>query len=275
MSLAQLLSQHIEQTMEKFIDLVNQKYGVDKSELCQLWKGNLNTVKATTQSHAQPPNPSSVQQNGNTKYSMDKLQQCTKKELHALCKDNKVKVSGTKTDLVQRLLGVYGLVDQSVEIKKPGKPARLLPNSKPKPKPKSKPQPTQTKVVQKIVQQIPERVIRRNNFGNYEHPETKIVLDPKSKEAIGRQHDDGSILPLSVEDIESCKQYKFAYSIPENLNREGDDDGIDLDDKYKLKGDKEEEDDEETELVVEEDEDDDEEEEIVEEIIEEEVEEED
>lgn len=69
-----------------------------------------------------------------------------------------------------------------------------------------------------LVPNIPAISIRRNNFNNYEHPETGIVFDSKTKNAIGKQNDDGTIEPLTADLIDICNQYKFTYDLPLNLN---------------------------------------------------------
>ena len=54
--------------------------------------------------------------------------------------------------------------------------------------------------------------INKNKFGNYEHP-SGLVLN-LNKECYGRQKDDGTILPLTEEDIEICKNLKLKWINP-------------------------------------------------------------
>lgn len=56
-------------------------------------------------------------------------------------------------------------------------------------------------------------ILRRNQYGHYEHPETKFLFDKETKEVFGKQSDTEEVLPLSVEDIEQCKTMNFRVKI--------------------------------------------------------------
>ena len=51
----------------------------------------------------------------------------------------------------------------------------------------------------------------KNKFENFEHKETGFIFDSKTDEVIGKQHPDGTIIPLSVNDIELCKENNWSY----------------------------------------------------------------
>ena len=70
----------------------------------------------------------------------------------------------------------------------------------------------------KVNVEKPLFAIKRNSHGNYEHTETKLVFDNQTKQAIGTQNEDGTISTLTEHDIDVCKQYKFNYSLPDNLD---------------------------------------------------------
>jgi hypothetical protein len=97
---------------------------------------------------------------------------------------------------------------------------------------------------QELKEQIEKRTqeveVRRNKHGNWEHYGSGIVLDKQTRKAYGRQLDDGSVLPLSEEDIEVCKCVGFKYILPDNIksredkedsNEEEDDEDLDIDDE--------------------------------------------
>ena len=69
------------------------------------------------------------------------------------------------------------------------------------------------------VEKIPTIQIKRNSHGNFEHTDSGLVINNISKKAYGRQNKDGSIAELTPSDIDLCHKYKFAYDIPENLNK--------------------------------------------------------
>jgi hypothetical protein len=111
-------------------------------------------------------------------------------ELKALCKEKSLPVSGTKSDLIQRLSG--GTIE-----------------SKPKSKPKSKHTPAllQRPVFQQFLDKKPI-IIKRNIHGNFEHPETHLVFS-QNKKIIGVQNSSGHIDPLSIQDLQNVYKYHF------------------------------------------------------------------
>jgi hypothetical protein len=80
-----------------------------------------------------------------------------------------------------------------------------------------KPAVVEEKKVQEILKKpsAPLR-LKKNKNGNYEHVETGFVSDPQTKEVFGRQQSE-SVVPLTLQDVEVCKQYGFKYRIPETF----------------------------------------------------------
>jgi hypothetical protein len=76
---------------------------------------------------------------------------------------------------------------------------------------------------------VSDIAIRKNKYGNFEHMQTRLVFNT-DKMVYGKQTDEPSILPLTAEDIEVCKRYKFNYKLPENLNVNKSLDDIKIDD---------------------------------------------
>ncbi len=84
---------------------------------------------------------------------------------------------------------------------------------------KKAPKGTMPPVLKKLKANAQRHVVARNRFGNYEHAETHLVFDPEDRMVVGRQdYTSGHVLELCDEDIEICKQYKFNYRLPENLD---------------------------------------------------------
>lgn len=137
--------------------------------------------------------------------SLNRLSRCNVAELKALCKAKGQKVSGKKEDLLQRLIEfskggsveVPKVVKETKKVVKPAGPSKVL-----------------AKVSAKPLQVT----IRKNNYGNLEHPQTGLVFEGKNNTAVGVQEDSGSVRPLTDEDIEVCKKWKFTYSVPNNLD---------------------------------------------------------
>lgn len=124
------------------------------------------------------------------------LQTKSAADLKKLCKEKGLKTSGTKQELIDRLV-------------RP--PDRQKPASK-------------TGGMLKYLQRQQETIhLRKNTYGHYEHLDTGFIFDEKTQKVIGKQREtsvDGTepiIDPLSLEDIETCKEYNFDYLIPNHL----------------------------------------------------------
>lgn len=111
-------------------------------------------------------------------------------ELKAHCKDKGLPVSGTKAELIARLT--------STDPPPARKATKKVPSTVLPPKP----------VFQHALRTDP-LVIKRNTFGNFEHPESRLVFSALNKKVIGVQYGDGTIQPLTVADLERVHQYHF------------------------------------------------------------------
>lgn len=78
---------------------------------------------------------------------------------------------------------------------------------------------SENKKEEKVVKKgEPVLSLSRNRFGNFEMPDTGFVFDPKTRQVIGTQNEDGTINDLTVDDIELCKEYGFHnVKVPEKL----------------------------------------------------------
>lgn len=234
MSLSQTLTETIDEVIQRFIERVSTKYNLDNKELKRLWGGDV--LKSNkTEKKSSPQKESTI----SADIDYDVLLKCNKTELTAMCKSRGHKCSGTKTILINRLLG-----------KECSSPKEKSPKEKSnKPKETRHVPVKETPVHKKLVANIPNILIRRNQFNNYEHPETGLIFDNNNKIVIGKQNEDGSIDPLTENDIDQCNAFKFKFRIP-----------IDLDSKSSLVDVKvdelseDEEEEEEEELEVEEEE---------------------
>lgn len=125
--------------------------------------------------------------------SEEQLSKMKVPELKTLCKERKLAVSGTKTELIDRILG-----RTSSKTKTPPK------------KKQTKPEPLKKPVFQNYLSKVEIQpiLIKRNIHGNFEHPETKFIFNI-SKKIIGLQLEDGTIGTLTVSDIEQVHKYHF------------------------------------------------------------------
>jgi hypothetical protein len=138
-------------------------------------------------------------------------------ELKALCKANKLSTSGKKQDLIDKLVSIStgagdnsgnNAINQNPVVSKVGDVETPVPRKK-----KRSPNRMPNIPISSIQ-------IKKNQFENYEHPETKLVFDKETRQVIGKQQDDGTISELTEEDIQKCDQFKFSYRIPEKIINE-------------------------------------------------------
>jgi hypothetical protein len=165
----------IDKAVLSYIENISTKYNIDKSELYTLWSNKPICSKSTD----------------STTISLDKdsLQKLIKNDLVNICKDKKIKHTGTKPEIIDRI------IENSNKVEKP------------------------KSITEKIQTTLETIQIRRNAFGNYEHFETHIVFDKNDQTAIGIQNSNGKIDSLSQTDLEQCKKYKFKFNLPSNISK--------------------------------------------------------
>lgn len=188
-----------------YIQQISLKYNIPHNELLHLWNGNVE--KDNIKKDKKEEDGRDVKKEENN-IDPEKILKASKAELVAMCKKKGKKCSGTKTELISRL------VSKSNEKKKKKKKKEL----------KTPP------VIKKINASIPAIQIRKNKFGNYEHVDTGLIFNKHTKKVIGKQHSDGQIIELSHSEIDLCNKYKFSYNLPENLNKKSSLDDIQIDD---------------------------------------------
>jgi len=132
-------------------------------------------------------------------------------ELMRLCKEKNLNCSGTKHDMAVRLIG-------GLEEKK------------------------------QVMEHVKKIVIQRNQYGEWDFE--GLIFDNKTKNVVGRMHEDGVLRPLQRQDIEKCKQYKFRYTLPQILDERHD---VHRNPSDQLSSDEEEDDPEDTPAMEEDD----------------------
>lgn len=267
MSLSNQMQNYIDNIMDNYMNSISEKYSIDRLELQQLWSGELSRpekkssgAKRATTSRAAPGEPSlSVNTDD---LSIERLLKCTKNELAGLCKSRGLKCGGKKDDLIARLQELDSTPAPTVtktvaktETKTTSKSdAKVASKSESKAVAKSESKTKETRpqpvdILKTISNNITPIRVRTNDFGNLEHPPTRLVFNQKEKRVIGRQEDDGTVSELCDEDIETCKKYKFQYDIPPNLDKKA---GLEKVKVAEVGDDEDEEIDVEEELVEEE-----------------------
>lgn len=209
MSLSKTIFDNIESNIKLYISQIASKFDLDESELYKMWDCNSEYTKS------QPVKVQSTSKSIDTDDSLDPdLMKLNKKELAEICKSKNLPVSGTKPELVKRIMG-----GGQTSVKKAVVSSNNTTSKNEKPS-----------IIKKLGEKIQPIQIKRNSFGNFEHSESGLVINNVTKKAYGTQNSDGTISELTLEDIDLCHKYKFAYDVPENLNKNNDDDD-ELDDE--------------------------------------------
>lgn len=204
MSLSEKIQNEISKFTDNYCSLLAETLKMDKQIFIDLLgkvgEGKKPKVEKPVKAGSQPSEP--------VELTLSRLTLCNLTELKALCKERNKKVGGKKQELIDRLL------DKDSEILK----AKVAPA-------KSK-KTLEIPVIKTVVSNVSAIPVHKNSFGNIEHGVSGLVFDKKSEMVIGKQNDDGSIDELTDADIQVCKQYKFEYKIPENLDENNDDANI-------------------------------------------------
>jgi len=233
-----ILSSMVDEMVDRFAGLVADKYDIPKKDIIDLLQVDEKKPTKPTKLTTKIVLDKVVDKLEETisEYSEEDLVRANKKELSAWCRMKGYKVSGTRAELMTRLLGkepVKTTVSRKKAVKKKGPTKDQAQN-----------------LVDRLVKKKnPPLNLRRNNFGNYEHPETGLIFDTDNHLVIGKQTDDeyGVVTPLTPDDIDVCNQHNFSYRLPENLGhgRETLDnvnvEGIDDEEELELEEEEEEE----------------------------------
>ena len=160
---------------------------------------------------------SGINSGNNNVYTFESLSKLKKPELVSICKEKKLPVSGTKPELIDRIL-------DKPKVPKTGFKSETKSESKTETK-STKKQPITVKPIQskpifkKIREQFTEEkkepiIIKKNIHGHFEHLDTGLVFS-LSKKVIGIQKSDGTIDNLSLKDIENV--YKYHFELEKNI----------------------------------------------------------
>ena len=221
----------IDSIIHSYINEISKKYDLDIDELQNLWNKDANNIQLNKNSPIELNNKKENVINSS-------LSSLSRNELVELCKLKNLKITSrtTKSQLIELLSKEDSKISEKInKIEKPPEESK--------------------NVIKKLVAQIPKISIKRNKFNILQHDETLFVFTDKDKRVYGKQNSDGSIKPLTKDDIDLCNKFKFLYSIPDNLDTKDSLKNVELDEL-----------DEEVEEVEEEvDEDDEDEEDVVEE----------
>ena len=203
MSIISQIESIINTEVKSFIEQVSEKFSISSDELFELWKSDLSVhtpVKLPPKPKAKSDSkPKSSEPKETCVYTSKKG-----KSAGEVCGSKVCDESQTRKFCKRHIK----------EEQAPEKPEKQVP----KPQKKSSDEIlTKDELKKKVEERVGKIEICKNKFGNYEHFSTHIVFDRNTSEAYGKQSDDGKIIPLTIEDIETCKSFNFRFKVPENL----------------------------------------------------------
>jgi hypothetical protein len=170
----------VKKYFDKFIKEVSLRYDIPKKDI--------NSLLAPKQKPPVKEIP-----------SLGDLCLMSRPELVAICKQHSVLTTGSKEIIICRIAKINS-DKYKVEVKK------VMPKFK-----------KNAEVLSVVKKYIPIINVSRNQWGNYEHKDTGLVFN-QDHLIYAKQIKDGTLVNLTPDDIETCKQYKFEWVLPENLN---------------------------------------------------------
>lgn len=212
MSFSQLAKEAVDSIIHSYIEKIANKK-LSKKELYELWCNSVNSDEVVKKGVVKKEVVKKEQVKEQVKHvttstpseQETELKGMKKPELVEICKSQNLKRTGTKAELIARIIEASGGTVSDTGTKTSAKTSAKTNSVK--------------SVTKKLLSKAPSFAIRRNNFGNYVHPESKLVFNNKTQEVIGVQNEDGTIDDLTPEDIDTCNKFKFKYVLPENLDK--------------------------------------------------------
>ena len=207
-----LLTQAINSNIESFVKVIAEKYKLKSSELIDLWYGKSTSQDVEFESDSEqeekkssrssaPASVESKKSNSGCQYKSTKG-----KNEGALCGSKVCSESST---------GLYCKKHIKQEQKSPKKEATKSSVAVKKSVPVQK---EEIKVTTEHVQKkITNFGVSKNNFGNYWNEQSGLVFDKVTKQAIGKQQQNGDVISLTKQDIEFCKMHNITYKLPTNI----------------------------------------------------------
>lgn len=135
----------------------------------------------------------------------------TSKELQALCKSKGYVTSGKKQFLIDQLLGI-------IEPKySRGPPKGDIGGIKVTKKKLNHVIEKTLTTIEKLKQGTVKFKVSLNEYNNYQHVDSNLVIDMKNKMVVGSQQGK-HVLSLSLEEIDICRKYNLKFNIPQTFS---------------------------------------------------------
>ena len=220
------LKEYIPLCVCKFIDEINEKYSINSEELINIWD-NISQINIKDNIKVEK-----IEKKINKNEKEERIQEKekTNKTCIYIMKSGKnngqacgVKVSD-KSQL-EMFCNRHIKEEEKVLKVRGGKIEKDITNEKEEKEEKEELKPKSGKTIKDFIQPIKPEIanlvesqrqkisVVRNKFGNYEHQQTRFVLDSTDRLFYGKQIDDGRVIELNDEDISICKLYNMKFKI--------------------------------------------------------------
>ena len=246
-------NQIIESTIEDYAKAISSKFNIKYSDLMNIWNGkNDEPVKIVSSSTL-------------SKSDIDFESDSEEEETKTTSKESKskptreVKKDETSLESLKKKakeLGIPGISkfkasnkDELLELinnAEKGNPATKGKAQKSPPKkPVVKEEPkVSTEYIQK---KITSFSVSKNKFGNYWNESSGLVFDKETRQAVGKQQENGDVIGLTKQDIEFCKNNNISFKLPSNIISEEKESKSNSDDEESIDDDEDELDEDELE----------------------------
>lgn len=197
----------IDNLVSKQLKKISTKYGLDVKAVTEAFNTGISEAvnQANKEEKSKPTKSEKSKKNNNKKQCIEII-----KNKGTQCQ-SKVSDKSETGNYCGRHLGREKSEGESKEKKKSG-------NKKPTKKELLKEQ--NTEVIKKLNDSKQKLSVARNQYGNFEHPETHFVFNRDTSEVIGKQVG-SEVKPLTAADIEVCKEKNFKFRMPDNIIRSG------------------------------------------------------
>jgi len=231
--LTNIIENGFKDVLGELVKLISKEYKIPNAELTNFIKNGYkkdenndnNSISSSIEEKSSIDETTKTEIK-NFKFDKFTLSKYTCANLKELCKERKLKCSGKKEELIERLINCENpnndIVIDTSKTKKNSSDEKLNRKIKQNEKVAELFKSRQLEELIDSNYEPPSIILCKNKMGYYEHPPTRFIFDINSKEVIGKISgetlEDCSFQELNSDDIRICHKYKFKYIIPKNLD---------------------------------------------------------
>jgi hypothetical protein len=206
-SLAKALYTCTASAADEFITRVAKRFNIDKSQLLDEWNnGTSNEVNITETKKTAKKSTSSAAK---------KIDSDSKKCIYKFAKGEKAGQNCGSRVCEESVTENY--CKKHIAQESRGEKEKKHTTAKKTNVKKAEAKEAEVDSIKTLQTSVPVFSAKLNKFRRYEHEGTGLLIDKGTQEVYGKQHLNGSVIPLSAEDISLCKSHGFKYRLPDKL----------------------------------------------------------